>query len=174
MKKIAVILLLLCLVAPFAGSYLFLHIKKNKVKKEVREALLKEPEGKDLIVFKFTEEEARTKLDWKHNGEFGFNGHMYDIVDRGREGDLYIFTCYRDNRETRLNSETRSLIAKALGQDPFQKKQSEKIKNLFNTVFIQDVFAWKSSDDLSQAFRFSLFIFRFSSMKLTPLVPPPR
>jgi len=85
-KSIAT-LLIVCLLMPLAGSYLFLHFKKNKIRKEVTALINSGIKEKDLLVLKFTKEESETKLNWKHSREFIYNGRMYDIVNQSQQGD---------------------------------------------------------------------------------------
>ena len=174
MKKSILILLLVCLMTPFTGSYLFLHYKKNKIRKEVTAMINSGVKEKDLIVLKFTKDESETKLNWKHSREFELAGQMYDIVNQSQEGDSVFYTCYKDCKETRLNSEKEKLIAKALGQDPLQNKQSERMKNFFKTVFSQDVFAWKPHFIQPSTFHYSLLVFHYSLFTQAPPSPPPK
>jgi hypothetical protein len=162
------------LLAPFAGSYLFLHIQKNKIRKEVTALINSGIKEKDFIVLKFTKEESETKLHWKHSREFEYNGRMYDIVDQSHKGDSLFYTCYEDHKESRLNAEKEKIIAKALGQDPFRKKQADHIKGFFKTVFSQDAFAWKPTPALPSIFQFSFFNFQFSIFYPSPPSPPPK
>ena len=128
---------------------------------------------KDLIILKFTDKETKTKLNWKHSREFEFDGHMYDIVEQGREGNSFWYKCYRDHKETRLYKEKEKLIAKALGNDPFQKKQNEKIRNFFKTVFQLDDFIKKDVIFNPSIIHYSLFTIHYSLFLPSPPTPPP-
>ena len=174
LKRIVTIIILLCLIAPLCGSYLYIYLKKISIKKEVAEIIKSQPDEKDVIVLTFSEEEKNTVLEWKHDREFEFRGRMYDIIDHRKEGELYIYTCYKDHKETSLNREKEKLIAKSLGQDPQQKKQDKQIKNLFSTLFCKDYFAWSSNINPPSNFEFLIFNFKFSSIIIAPLAPPPK
>jgi hypothetical protein len=153
------------------GTYIFLQYNKNKIKKEIAGMILTGLDKKDLVLLKFTKNEVETRLNWKHAGEFEYNGQMYDIVEKHQEGDTIWYNCYKDNKETRLNSEQDRLVARAMGQDPVQKSQTEKIMNFFKTFYRSDVFNWKPFTSLTSIFHFSFFIFNYSSLSLSP--PPP-
>lgn len=173
MKVSAVILLLFCLVAPFSGSYIFLHLKKKQIREEVNKIILKDLEEKDLIILKFTEEEALVNLKWKHAGEFEYRGHMYDIVYKSRDGEYIIYNCYKDHKETRLNREKDKLIAKSLNQDPFQKKQNERIKNYLTTLFQPEISKWNINPLEPSIIHYSLNITHYSLFSDPPPSPPP-
>ena len=162
------------MVLPFIGSFLLYNYEKKKIRKEVNNIILKEPDAKGLVVLFFTAEEILTKLNWKHAREFEYNGQMYDIVDQKTEGDFIAFTCYKDHKETRLNREKEKLIAKALGQDPVQKKQTERLKNFLKSVFQHEISAWKPF--LSQSFNinYALNIKHYSLFLESPPSPPPK
>jgi hypothetical protein len=174
LKTSVVIFLLACLLLPFSGSYLFFHFKKGRIKNEIIVKIEAGLQEKDLIILGFTKEEIETRLDWKHSREFEFNGRMYDIVRQSQAGDSVFYTCYQDHKETRLNAEKEKLIARALGQDPFQKKQTERIKNFFNTVFSQDAFSWKPCLIQPSTFHYSLLVFHYSLFAQAPPYPPPK
>lgn len=167
-------MLLASLTAPFWGTYIFLKHNKNKIRKEIAGMILTGLDKKDLILLKFTKEETETELNWKHAGEFEYNGQMYDIVEKHQAGDTTWYYCYKDNKETRLNSEQDRLVARAMGQDPVQKSQTEKIMNFFKTFYRPDVFNWKPFTSLTSIFHFSFFIFNYSSLSLSPPAPPPK
>jgi hypothetical protein len=99
---------------------------------------------------------------------------MYDIVDQSQEGDSLFYTCYKDDKETRLNVEKKRVIAKALGQDPTRKSQTEKLTNFFKTVFSQDAFAWNPNPPQPSTIHFSLFTFHYSLFTQSPPSPPPK
>ena len=174
MKKLSVILLLFSLTAPFTGTYLFLHYNQNKIRTEVAAIILAGPDKKDLIELKFTFSETETILTWKHSREFVYNGQMYDIVDQRQEGDSIFYTCYKDDKETRLNVEKERTIAKALRQDPLQKNQKERIKSFFKTVFQHEIDAWKPNLTQPCIIHYALNIKHYSLFSESPLSPPPK
>lgn len=129
---------------------------------------------KDVVMLKFTKKETETRLNWKHSREFEFEGQMYDIIKKHYEGDIICYYCYKDHKETKLNKMIARTASRALGQDPDRKSQNEKIVSFMKSFFRQDAFAWTPFRDQSGIFRFSFFIFHFSSIRLTPPVPPPK
>ena len=163
-----------CLVAPFLGTYFFLHYQHNKIRKEVSEHILNEHNEENLVLLKFTAEESSALLKWKHAKEFEFNGRMFDIVSQENSNDTIYYTCYQDHKETTLNQTKKKLIAKSLGQEPFQKNHQKQIKNFFSTLFCKDYFAWSSNVNPSLNFEFLILNFEFSSIIIAPLSPPPK
>jgi hypothetical protein len=174
LKKLPVILLLLILTAPFLGTYIFIQYKKNNIRKEVTGLIIEGLAEKNLVLLKFTREESETGLTWKHSREFEYNGQMYDIVDQSQSGDSVFYTCYKDHKETRLNAKKEKLIARAIGQDPVQKNQTERLKNLFNTVYSRDAFAWKPDPPQPTNIHYSLFTIHYSLFTQSPPSPPPK
>ncbi len=174
MKNLLVILLITALLLPFTGTYLFFHFKEIQIKKEVNIFIKNKIEEKDIITLRFSDEEIKTRLKWKHSREFIFDGHMYDIVDQGVDGNITWFRCYRDHKETRLYKEKEKLITRALGNDPFQKKQTERIKQLFKTVFRNESFSWNINLPNPSVIHYSLFTIHYSLIFISPPSPPPK
>ena len=174
MKNILVILLITCLLLPFTGTYLFFHFKEIQIKREINVFIHNKIEEKDIITLKFTDKEISTKLKWEHSHEFIFEGHMYDIVDQGADGNITWYKCYRDNKETRLYKEKQKLIARALGNDPFQKKQTERIKQIFKTVFQNEVHTCKIIPVSQSITHYALNIKHYALVFIIPPTPPPK
>ncbi len=174
MKKFIVIFLLSALTFPFWGSYTFFQVEKTKIRKEVERKLAAGIDKTKLLVFRFTREETETLLTWKHSREFIYKGHMYDVVEQREEGGLLIYTCYKDDKETRLGQNKEILFAKAIGQDPVRKSQSEKLSNFLKTVFSQDLYSLLSYSPEVSVIHFSLFPLPSSLFSPSPLSPPPK
>jgi hypothetical protein len=174
LRKTFIILLLSCLLLPFTGTYLFYHFKEIQIKEKVNLLIKNNIEEKDIITLRFSDEEIKTRLKWKHSREFIFEGQMYDIVDQGVEGNITWYRCYRDHKETRLYKEKEKLIARALGNDPFQKKQTERIKQLFKTVFQNESFSWNINLPNPSVIHYSLFTIHYSLFLSSPPTPPPK
>jgi hypothetical protein len=172
-KNLLIIFLVSVLTFPFWGTYSFFHFERNKIRKEVDKKIEAGIDKTQLLVLAFTLEETRTLLTWKHSREFVYQGQMYDIVEQTSAEDSVFYTCYLDDKETRLGLNKEKLIAKALGQDPTRKSQSDKLTNFLKTVFSQDVFAWNPFPPQASDIHFSFFVFHFSFFTQAPPSPPP-
>ena len=173
LKRLFSILLISVILLPFSGTYLFFHFKEIQIKKEVNVFIQNKIEEKDIITLRFSDKEIKTRLVWKHSREFIFEGNMYDIVDQGVDGNITWYRCYRDHKETRLIKKKEKLVARAIGNDPAQKKQSERVKQIFKTSFQIKPFAWNINLPQPSIILFSIFHFPFSIFPPSPPVPPP-
>jgi hypothetical protein len=148
MKRLLAIFLLLSLIAPLGGAYLGFRIEKTRVNKAVKRHIIAGVSKDELVEFKFLLSDTSTKLRWEHDREFEFEGKMYDIVERNNINDSVTYWCWCDNVETQLNKQYKTLVAKALGNNP-QKTNSKKqlieyLKTLYftgayknqNTIYI--------------------------------------
>ena len=174
MKNIIIIFLLAVLTFPFWGSYSYFQLEKKKIRTEVDRKLSAGVDKTKLVQFRFSVSDSKTKLTWKHSREFVYQGQMYDIVEQKQDGEYILFTCYRDNKETRLEKNKEKIIAEAIGQDPARKNQSEKLTDFFKTVFSQDLFTWNPNFLQPTVFHFSLFTIHYSLFTRAPLAPPPK
>jgi hypothetical protein len=174
LRKTFIILLLSCLLLPFTGTYLFYHFKEIQIKEKVNLLIKNNIEEKDIITLRFSDEEIKTRLKWKHSREFIFDGHMYDIVDQGVDGNITWYRCYRDHKETRLYKEKEKLIAKALGNDPSRKKQTERLKQIFKTAYQKEDHTWRNIPSAQNTMHYALNIKQYALIFIPPPTPPPK
>ncbi len=104
-REVSAIGLLLILVFPATGYYGWIQIRKVQVRKEVREIISGEAGKEELVLLRFSLEEAAGLLRWEHPGEFEFGGEMYDVVERRVTGDSVCYWCWWDRKETDLNKQ---------------------------------------------------------------------
>lgn len=173
-KASLVLILLTCMFLPFAGSYLFFSIRAKTIKKEISSIILKGISEDQLVNLTFSLTDADKQLNWKHSREFEYNGHMYDIVRSAVKGDSITYTCFRDHKETRLYQEKQKSIAKALGHDPLQKKQNERLRIFFSNVFLQENQSRKHVLSFNAITHYSLNIKHYALVFIPPPSPPPK
>jgi len=173
-KKLISILLLLCLIAPFAGTFTWLHYKKRLVKKEVKWKMIEGIDKEELVLLKFTHEETKTLLNWKHSREFECKGEMYDIVETVFAGDSVFYYCWWDHEETHLNKQLNVLLAQAAGQQEQNKDRVKKLYQFFKTLYLEPI-------NSGFAQRFAIFPEHhffyneiFNSINIAPPAPPPK
>ncbi len=173
-KTALALILLLGLFLPFAGSYLFFNYREKTVKKEVSALILSGIKEDQLVNLTFATAEIDKQLTWKHSREFEFDGHMYDIVRQSMHGDSITYACFRDHKETRLFREKHKTIAKALGHDPLQKKQNERLRIFFSNVFLQENQSRKHVLSFNAITHYSLNIKHYALVYIIPPSPPPK
>ena len=145
MKRISAIFLLLSLIAPLGVAYLGFHTEKTRIKKAVKYQIIAGISKEELVEFKFLVSDTSGKLRWEHNWEFGFEGKMYDIVERNYSNDSVTYWCWCDNAENQINKHYKTLIAKVLGNNP-QKPGTKKLLNdYFKTLYYPCVYANKNT-----------------------------
>jgi hypothetical protein len=174
LKKLIIIFLLSALTFPFWGTYSYFQFEKSKIREEVDNKMVAGFDKSKLVLMKFTRAKAETDLNWKDTREFEYKGQMYDIVQQTLHGDTIFYTCYRDHKELWLNIEKERQLAKAMGQDPSRKSQSEKLADFLKTVFSRDSFAWFPLSPESSSIKISIFKFQISNFSPTPPSPPPK
>jgi len=167
------ILLLLCLITPFASTYMFLKLQKKQIKKEIKWKMIAGLDKDELVSLKFTKEEAQIKLRWKHSKEFEYNGEMYDIAQNSTQGDSVFYWCWWDHKETKLNQQLNELVAFALGNNQQRKNNQEQLIDFYKSLFWQhyhaklNVFATQVNE-LIKPYDFSCL-----TISIPPTVPPP-
>ncbi|MCU0370451.1 MAG: hypothetical protein MUC31_03460 [Bacteroidales bacterium] len=168
------LVLLTCLFLPFAGSYLFFDYRAKTIKKEVSALILQGIREELLVNMTFSLTDADKQLNWKHAREFEYDGRMYDIVRSAAKGDSITYTCFRDHKETRLYQQKQKSIAKALGHDPLQKKQNERLRNFFSNFFVQQNQAANHILSFLSLSHYALNIKHYALVYIIPPSPPPK
>lgn len=135
MKGAIATILLVLMLLPFGGSYLFLEFEKSKARDYAQLALANEENPTQMVWLKFTKEEIKNDLRWEHKGEFEYKGQMYDISKRIEKGDTTYFYCYWDKFETLINAKLNDLIAlHTAGKN--KQNDTELIVSLFKAVYL--------------------------------------
>lgn len=171
--KLTGIFFLLCLIIPLVIVFFYLQYQVSMVRKEVKESMISGMERDELVVLKFTREEAQKELDWEHSKEFEYRGEMYDVVEKEIKGDTIYYHCWWDHRETELNEQLDILIAKFLGNNPQQQNSRERIVEFYKNLYFNK-YKYSSSvliQGLNPFYHF--YTENFKSIDLPPPVPPP-
>ncbi|PTB91022.1 hypothetical protein C9994_16285, partial [Marivirga lumbricoides] len=113
MKVFASISLFIILFAPGLITYSWLSHQKRAVKHEVKWKMIAGMDKNELVLLKFTSEEAKV-LKWEHAKEFEYQNEMYDVVEQQTIGDTTYYWCWWDHEETALNKQLSLLVVKAL------------------------------------------------------------
>lgn len=172
-QRFTALFLLLCLTLPFLGTYTWLKMEKRKVKKTIKWRMIDGMDKSELVLLKFTKEEAEAELEWEHSREFEYNGQMYDVVEKNEVGDTTYYYCWWDHEETKLNRQLSELVANAMGKNPLNKEKQERLTNFIKNLFLKNHFD-KQALQLSgeETIHPSAHI-TYSSFRFSPPTPPP-
>lgn len=161
------------LLAPVMGTLAIYHFHRYHIKQEVREIIIRAVK-EELVDLSFSSSEINTRLKWKHAREFELDGQMYDIVEQRITGDSVIYTCYKDDKETRLNQELDKTVARTLGHDPVQKNRNERLANFFKSLYQSESFTWNPHLFPSSTLKFEICTLKDHPGYFAPLSPPPK
>jgi hypothetical protein len=81
------------------------------VRKEVKHMMVKGVDKEDLVTFTFSKSQVENELRWKHSKEFEYQGNMYDIVTFEKIGGNYVYMCWLDKKDTKLNRQLSKLFS---------------------------------------------------------------
>lgn len=143
MKQLIGLFLLLCLLLPSAGTYVWLSLHKIQLKKEVKKTLIASIEMEELVLLKFSKEDAEKKLEWEHSKEFEFEGNMYDIVKTQVINDSISYWCWLDYKETKLNKKLNKILIGALEEDTESKEKHTRLSYFHQQLFYQNKSFWQ-------------------------------
>jgi hypothetical protein len=89
---------------------MWLTHQKKMVKKDVKRMMMMGVDKEDLVTFTFTEFEVENELKWKHSKEFEYQGNMYDIVSFQEVEGKFVYRCWLDKKEPKLNTQLSKLF----------------------------------------------------------------
>lgn len=163
---------LLALFAPFSTTYLWLHIQKSLIKKEVKAKLIRCLDKSELTHFTFSKTQVQTELRWEHHKEFEYKGEMYDVVETEVKGDSIHYVCWHDKAETKLNKRLKTLIAQATSGTPEHQKREMIYYQLLKSLVMQSsIELWLEPSESLRLFYTRLV--QYESTALQKLEKPP-
>ena len=131
-------------------------------------------EKEGLVFLKFSLEEAKVNLAWKHATEFEYMDNMYDVVDSEVQNDSVSYWCWPDKKESELNSKVEKLVSNALGQNPQTRENHSRYFNFLKSLYPQMVFDWNSGTFNIAEEILSPYSINYASLTISPLSPPPK
>jgi hypothetical protein len=172
------IFLLISIGFPALGTYASLHYQKQRVKREVRAALLLGIAPAQLIRLAFTLEQTQTLLRWEHAQEFEYQGQMYDVQSRQDRGDSIVLWCWQDEKETLLNQKLDQWIVKVLTNDPRRRETQGQCLDFYKTLYYHTPQDLSLHSDFPTRFLAQVALPAASSwysrMLAAPPAPPPQ
>jgi hypothetical protein len=174
MKKIVPIFLLVCLIAPLTGAYVYLQYKKQHIKRAIKWEMIAALNKKELVHLKFSKQDADTKLMWEHSKEFEFNNEMYDVVATEVSRDSVTYICWWDYEETKLNRDLNTLVADYLTNTPVNNKGNERVFDFYKDLFCsQTTTSYQTYYCISMPISLEYLCIQPNSLKYSPPSPPP-
>jgi hypothetical protein len=148
-------------------------MEKRKVKKEIKWRMIDRMDKAELVLLKFTKEQAEAELEWEHSREFEYNGQMYDVVEKSEYGDTTYYYCWWDHEETKLNRLLSELVSNTMGKNPLNKERQERLN-----TFLKSLFYLEKSDNnlLAKSVKETPdgnLLFDYTSIQFSPPSPPP-
>ncbi len=134
--------MLFILIVPAVVTYTWLHHHRRAVKREVKWKMIAGVDKKELVFFKFSNQELTTKLRWEHSKEFEYQTQMYDVVEKKITNDSTYLWCWWDHEETKLNKQLQGLLATAFQNDSQTKDKQNDVYKFYNLLFFQPEFSW--------------------------------
>ncbi len=173
-KRVVSILLLLLLLAPVAATWCWLQYQKSAVKRELKWKLADGIDRSELVLLKFSRQEAETNLRWEHAREFEYKGEMYDIVETLNSADSVYYWCWWDHEETALNKQLAALVTKSLGDNPEKKEKQQQLLSYLKLHFCVPESSEQLHTTEAKPARHSRYILAYDPVELLPVYPPPK
>ncbi|MCB2222467.1 MAG: hypothetical protein KQI35_18940 [Bacteroidetes bacterium] len=157
------------------GYYVYLHLEKEKVRKEVKREILSGLNKSKLVKFKLSELKAHRQLTWINSREFKYKGRMYDIVQTTSAENTLIYWCWPDDDESQIEDQINFLMSRVLAHEQQEKENHQPLTKIFKLVFIANDQDW----NIASRYHFNHQTFgyrkqKIESFQVSPPVPPPQ
>lgn len=173
MLKYLSLILVFSLFLPWGISQWYSGVVKHQIKKQVKQSIAAGLKKSELHFLKFSKSEIDEKVNWKHDGEFEFNGFMYDIVERDQSSDSLLFWCWLDKVETELNIKVKKLTELAFGENQQHHENKQKVNQFYQNLFCSDIHNISIQEPIIKEVQEFYFASFFPSGKLNVDSPPP-
>jgi len=173
-KRLASIILLVFLIFPFAGTYCWLHFKKQKIHKEIKWKLIARTDLNELVLIKIIAKTDNEQLNWKHSMEFEYKSEMYDIVSKEMHGDTTYYWCWWDHEETKLNRQLDDLVILAFGNNPDKSHRSQQLIDFMKLLYFQNYSCWDFNLPAEKKCFCIIDESNYSAPNFIPDAPPPK
>ncbi len=144
------------------------------VKHEVKWKMIDGMDKEELVLLKFTKEEIKTKLRWKHSREFEYKQQMYDIVEFEEKENYIYYWCWGDTKETKLNKQLAQLIAQTVHRSPEKKEKQKQLKSIYKSLYYSEGIGEKLKITYTEKDTYSGYNIALTSLVYPPPVPPPK
>lgn len=137
-------MLLFILIGDLSLHFILLKIKKNEIKRTIKEVILEKTPEKQLEILEFSFDELKN-LNWKEKREFELNGEMYDVLKSDTLNSKIKLITFKDKEETKLIANFKSFL---------NDKLSDKINKIVNSKsfnfdgFTQNIFVNNQFPDI--------------------------
>lgn len=146
MRQMAAILLFLTLLLPamaFFGSMLTLRIQiRQEVKRSLSDLKGYEEELVLVKIPKAVEESSGKNFIRFDDGEFFYEGTMYDVVRSENKPEETWYWCYRDIEETLMVAKAFSIVNQLFGTEQDKGTQRMSLQVFFPQFIAQSTFQW--------------------------------
>lgn len=128
----------------------------------------------EQLLWKFSTEDARHKLEWEHSREFEYKGEMYDVIRSETKGDSIWYWCYWDRKETKLRKELNVLLVNLMGPGQQNKNEGRQLNDFFKSLFLP-VSSVRQNLAAGHDHQRDIILYNFSlqAFDRIPPVPPP-
>jgi len=120
-----------------AGYFFVFKLQKHDIRQEIKQQIRAGVPEDELVLFKIpgTWTENSRSLQHIHEGEFRYNGVMYDVVRQEMRGDTTWYYCLADEKETRLFANLDEAVKRDMNQNPARQQKLERMLQLFGPLY---------------------------------------
>lgn len=174
MKTGLAIILIFLHLAPFWLRLSMLEIEKTMARKSAKRTILNGLPESELTYLKFSNDEIKYKLKWKHSREFEYNGIMFDIVKKKTENDSVYYWCWQDDRETFINGKIATLLKESNSSNKKNKDATKRLIHYLSSFYVVANGVKTEYNSVKESYTGFCISDNYTSRGVSPPTPPPR
>jgi len=117
------------------GYYIVFRVRQMELKSEVQQYLKSHIDDRNVTRLQFPLHSGKIcdeRFKWEDEGEFEFEGSMYDVINSRSDGNSITIYCLEDDKENELLKS----FADMQGQQDSNKGKSESFFQFFASLYI--------------------------------------
>ena len=158
-----------------AGCLFIFKIRQYEIRREIKQRIKAGAPDQELSLIKIPktlEEKPHPAFRRIDEGEFRYDGNMYDVVRQEAHGDTTWYYCLSDEKETQLFANLDDLVKREMSRDTEQKQRLVRLLDWLGSLFFDHrrevAFAFSAEEiELTHG------AFGLKTWIGTPLTPPP-
>jgi len=140
MRRAVAISLLFFMLLQAGGYFFVFKLQQHEIRQEIKQQIKAGVPEDELVLFKIPNTSAGKprSLQHIHEGEFRYNGVMYDVTRQETHGDTIWYYCLADEKETQLFANLDESVKRDMNQNPARQQKLERILQLFGSLFLSN------------------------------------
>ena len=173
-KKITALIVLVALVVNLMGYFVIFQCTQLLFRHEMADQIRAGTYSGKLENITVSKKSSEGILEFSDDGEFYFQGILYDVVASHSTGDSILYSCIQDKNEQSLVNKFTLFLHQHSGLTDTKKAKPilALIEHLLTQALVQNFFSQNTFSE--KEFLFPILTYRISPVFIPDFYPPPK